>query len=109
VFLSRLTLGRIAFAWAIFLWSAAIVLPQLDSHARAHPLVKAVVAVVYASFFIGTPIALASYFNQAWRRVRTVPNRTTYVIWLSLESIAGMGFLGLLAYTTITFAVAHLR
>lgn len=107
--LSRLTLGRIAFAWAIFLWSAALVLPLLDSHTRAHPLVKAVVAVVYASFFIGTPIALATYFNHAWRRVSAVPNRTTYVIWLSLESIAAMGFLGLLAYTIITFAVAHLR
>jgi hypothetical protein len=104
-----LTLGRIAFAWAIFLWGAALVLPQLDSHTRTHPAVKAIVAVVYALFLIGTSIALATYFNRAWRRVGTVPNRTAYVVWLSLESIAGMGVLGILAYSGGTFVVAHFR
>ncbi len=107
--LSRVTLGKVAVGWAIFLWCAAMVLPNLDSHARANPVIKAVVAVVYALFLIGTPVALVAYFNRAWRRVATVPNRTAYVIWLSLESIAGVGLLGILAYATISFAVTRLH
>ena len=67
--LSRVTLGKIAFGWAIFLWSAAMVLLNLGSHTRAHPFVKAIIAVVYTLFLIGTPIALTSYFNRAWRLV----------------------------------------
>jgi hypothetical protein len=55
------------------------VLPNLDSHTRADPVVKAIIAVVYTLFLIGTPIALVTYFNRAWRRVATVPNRTSYV------------------------------
>ncbi len=107
--LSRVTLGKVAFAWAIFLWCAGMVLPNLNLHTRAHPVVKAVTAVVYTLFLIGTPIALTTYFNQAWRRVATVPNRTAYVIWLTLESIAGAGLLGILAYATFTFAISHFR
>ena len=86
----RKPFGKIAFAWAIFLWCAGMVLPNLDSHTRAHPFVKAIVAVVYSMFLIGIPIALATHFNRAWRRVATVPNRTTCVIWMSLESMAAV-------------------
>ena len=107
--LSRVTLGKIAFGWAIFLWCAGMVLPNLDSHTRAHPVVKAIIAVVYTVFLIGTPIALATYFNRAWRRVETVPNRIAYIIWMSLESIAGAGLLGILAYATVSFALARFR
>lgn len=107
--LSRLTLGRVALAWIVFLWGAALVLPNLDSHAQAHPAVKAIVAVGYVLLLIGTPISLIAYFNRAWRRVGTVPNTTVYVLWLSLESIAAAGFLGALAYPAMTFAIARLR
>jgi len=107
--LSRLTLGKVALAWAVFLWCAGLVLPNLDSHAQAHPAVKAIVAAGLATLLIGTPIALATYFNRAWRRVAAVPNRTAYVLWLSLESIAGIGGLGILVYATVTFAVARFR
>lgn len=107
--LSRITLGKIALGWGIFLWCAVIVLPNLDSHTRALPVVKAIVAVVYTLFLIGTPIALATYFNRAWRRASTVPNRTAYVIWMSLESVAGAGLLGVLAYATVSLAMAHFR
>lgn len=107
--LSRVTLGKIALAWAIFLWCAGMLLPNLDSHTRAHPVVKAIIAVVYTLFLIGTPIGLATYFNRAWRRVATVPNRTAYVIWINLESIAGAGLLGILAYATVSLTIACLR
>ena len=86
-----------------------MVLPNLDSHTRAHPVVKAIIAVVYALFLAGTPIALATYFNRAWRRASTVQNRTPYVIWMTLESAAGAGLLGVLAYATVSFAMAQFR
>jgi hypothetical protein len=107
--LSRLTLGRLALAWFAFLWAAALVLPNLDSHAQVSPAVKAMLAVGYATLLIGTPIGLTNYFNRAWHRVGTVPNTTVYVIWLSPESIAAMGFLGLLAYSAVMFAYTRLR
>jgi hypothetical protein len=107
--LPRLTLGKVALAWIVFLWGAALVLPNLDFHAQAHPAVKAILATGYATLLLGTPIALIAYFNQAWRRVDTVPNTTTYVIWLSLESIAAVGLLGVLAYPAVLFVVARLR
>ena len=104
-----MTLSRIAIAWAVFLFCAALILPNLDSHTRSLPVVKAIVAIPYTIFFIVTPIALVTYFNRAWRRVSSVPNRTEYVFWLSLESIAGVGVLGLLTYLTVSFAITHLR
>ena len=107
--LSRLTLGRVVVAWLVFLWCAGLVLPSLDSHAQVHPAVKPIVAGGFATLLVGTPIALATYFSRAWRRVGTVPNRTAYVVWLSLESIAGIGVIGILVYATVTFAVARFR
>jgi len=107
--LYRLTVGKMVFAWATFLWCAALVLPNLDSHARVHPVVKTILVVVYTLYLIGTPLALSTYFNRAWRRVATVPNRTSYMIWLSLESLAGAGFLGILAYATVSFIASRFR
>ena len=66
-------------------------------------------AIGYAALLIGTAIALINYFNRAWRRVGTVPNTAVHVIWLSLESITAAGFLGLLAYSAIMFAITRLR
>jgi hypothetical protein len=107
--LPRLTLGKIALAWAVLLWTAALVLPQLGPQAQAHPIVKSVVAVLFSLLLIGTPVALIRYFNRAWRRVDAVPNRVAYVTWLSLETIAGAGLVGMLGYAAITFTVARLR
>src|SRR4029077_17877379 len=83
--LSRLTLGRVVVAWLVFLWCAGLVLPNLDSHAQVHPAGKAIVAAGFATLLVGTPIALAIYFNRAWRRVGTVANRTAFVVWIDLE------------------------
>ena len=99
--LSRLTLGRVVVAWLVFLWCAGLVLPNLDSHSQVHPAVKAIVVAGFVTLLVGTPIALATYFNRAWRRVSTVPNRTAYVVWLSLERIAGICLFGILVYATV--------
>ncbi len=107
--LSRLTLGKVALAWVVFLWSAALVLPQLGPRTQAHPIVKALVSGMSVLLLTGTPIALIGYFNRAWRRVDAVPNRVAYVTWLSLETIAGVGLVGMLGYAAITFTIARLR
>jgi hypothetical protein len=107
--LSRLTLGKIALAWFVFLLVAAWVLPPLDSHQRVPPAVKGVAAVVCGLFIIGTLIALTTYFTRAWRKLGTVPNRSAYMTWLGLETIAALFVLCGLAYSTIIWAVAHLR
>lgn len=107
--LFRLTLRRVAVASAVFVWTVALVLPQLGPQTQAHSAVKAIVAFVFALLLIGTPIALITYFNRAWRRVATVPNRAAYVTWLSLETIAGAAVVGFLAYGAIAFAFARLR
>ena len=106
---TRLTVGKVALAWMMFLWGAALVLPNLDSHAHANPVLKVIVAAGYITLLIGNAIALTDYFNRAWRRVGTVTDPTVYVMWLSLESIAAAAFLGLAAYPAVIFAVAHLR
>ena len=95
--------------WAVFLWAAALVLPQLGPHVQVRPTVKVFVATQYALLLIATPVAFVAYLNQAWRRVGAVPNRAAYVIWLSFESIAAMGVLGVLAYGAITFVATRLR
>jgi hypothetical protein len=107
--LSRLTVGRVALAWFAFLWIAALILPSLGSHAQAHPAAKAFVAAGYVTLLVSTPIALIDYFNRAWRRVGAVADTTAYVIWLSLESIAGAGVLRLLLYSATMFVATRLR
>src|SRR5690242_6495523 len=104
--LSRVTLGKVALAWGVGLWCAAIVLPNHDSHTRAHPAVGAVTAFVWGLLCIGTLIALVNYFNRGWRRAATVPNRIAYVIWMGLESLAGVGLFGLVVWTTVAWASA---
>jgi hypothetical protein len=74
-----------------------MILPNIDSHTRIQPVVKAIITVLYVLYVIATPIALVNYFNRAWRRVPTVPNKSAYVIWMSLETFAGACLLGLLA------------
>jgi hypothetical protein len=106
---SRLTLGRIAIGWFVFLLGAALLLPPLDSHASAQPTVKVAFAVIGTLFVIGTLVALMSYFMQAWKRLGTVPNRTAYMVWVGLETFAALFVLFGLAYSTVIFAGTRFR
>jgi len=36
-------------------------------------------------------VSLYRYFSRAWRNRRRVPNRTEYVVWLGLETLAAVG------------------
>jgi hypothetical protein len=104
----RLNIRNIALAWALLLFGAALILPNLDLHTRSYPLVKVLLAAYWLLLLIGTPVAFFSYFNRAWRNADAVPNRGSYVTWLSLESIAAIAFLVMLFYATLS-AVLKLR
>jgi hypothetical protein len=104
----RLTVARVMMAWAVFLLPAALILPNLDSHARSYPVVKVTIAVFWVSAVIVTPASFAAYFTNAWRRITFVDNRSVYVLWLSLETIAAVAFVAFLLVTTVA-AVAEMR
>jgi hypothetical protein len=72
---SQLTLGKVALAWAVLLFGAALILPNLDLHTRSYPAVKVLIAVYWVLLLVGTPVSLISYFNRAWSKFAAVPNR----------------------------------
>jgi hypothetical protein len=77
--------------WMILLMAAAWLLPPLDSRVKPHPAAVVLVVVGCAVGLILTCISLYRYFNDSWRRWRSVPNNTEYVVWLSLETLAAIG------------------
>ncbi len=101
-----MNIRKVALAWAVLLFGAALFLPNLGLHTRNYPVIKILLGTYWLLLLIGTPLAFFSYFNQAWRQKKMVLNRATYVVWLGLESIAALAFLAFLFYETI---VAVLR
>ena len=105
----RLTVTRVMMAWAVFLVAAALILPNLDSHARSYPVVEVIIVVYWVSAVIATPVSFVAYFKNAWRRVKIVDNRRVYVLWLSLETIAAVLVVAFLLVTSVAAVVVELR
>src|SRR5690242_13522553 len=82
-------------AWAALLSLAAYVLPPLGSRANPTPLVTGLFIVVTLLLSTYTLVEVFAYLVRSWRRVGTVPNRTEYAAWLSLQSVV---FLVILAW-----------
>jgi len=77
--------------WMILLIGAAWLLPPLDSRVKPQPwAVVLVVAGCAVGLVLGT-ISLYRYFHDSWRQWRDVPNKTEYIVWLSLETLAAVG------------------
>ena len=93
-----ITLGKVLIAWLVFLLGAALILPPLDSHAPVSSTQGLVLLLCLGLLLIATPIAAVRYFRQAWQKVDSVPNRTSYVVWLGLETTAAVGVLALIVY-----------
>lgn len=55
-------------------------------------------------WLVFTAFALVAYFYRAWQRAPVVPNRVSYVVWLSLET---GGVLMLLCWLAWLFLPAH--
>ena len=77
--------------WMVLLIGAAWLLPPLDSRIRPHPASAALIVVCCAGMIAWTCVSLYRYFSRAWRNRRRVPNRTEYVVWLGLETLAAVG------------------
>jgi hypothetical protein len=104
-----MTCGKIALAWAVLLFSAALILPNLSLQMRTHTTVKIVIAAYWVLLLIGTPISLIDHFRRAWKKAAMVPNRTAYVTWLGLETACAAVFLAFLLFATIAAVVVSLR
>ena len=89
--------------------AAAWFLPPLDSHVRVQPAVKAAFAVASVLLLVGTLIALMAYFTRAWRKLGTVANKTEYMVWVGLETIAALSVLFGFVYSSVIFGVEHFR
>ena len=102
----QLKVRHIALAWAWLLFGAALVLPTLSLQVRNSRGIKVAIGGYWLLLLIGTPIALVSYFKRAWRKASTMPNRgTTYIVWLSLESIAAILLFAALLFETMSVAI----
>jgi hypothetical protein len=104
-----LTLRRVALAWVILLFGAALILPNLRIQVRSHPAVKIVIAAYWVLLLIGTPIPLVRHFRRAWREAPIAPNRTIYVIWLCLETACAAGLMAFLLCATVAAVLVALR
>ncbi len=50
---------------------------------------------------IAIPVAAVRYFRDAWQKIGSVPNRASYIIWLSFETIAAVAVAALFMYAVI--------
>jgi hypothetical protein len=99
--LFRVTVRRVVFAWGVLLCVAGLILPNSNLHFRLRRFDAYLLGAMCVTLLVLSPIALIRYFNQAWRRVREVPNRSAYVAWLGLESLAATALLAGLLYEAV--------
>lgn len=84
--LPRINLVSIAISWAVFLVIAALALPPLDSHGTPNATLAHVFAVCAGCLLLATSYGVLMYLITAWRKSATVPNRSSYVVWLGFET-----------------------
>ncbi len=80
VFLAILGLALVSFVMAL-------ILPPIDSHLKPPPLVFWSLVTLLALLTVCIAIAVPTYLYRSWARLRTVPNKTAYVIWLGFETL----------------------
>jgi hypothetical protein len=83
-------------AWCVILMFAGLFSPPLDSHIQPPPLTKWSIATVAALPSLYMAILIPAYFYQSWKMLPTVPNKISYGLWLSVESLAFLVILTLL-------------
>jgi hypothetical protein len=107
--LSRPKLAHVALGWLVFLIGAAWFLPPLDSYIRPKAAMRGLLLACCTVLVIATVVGTFRYFTEAWRKARTVANRTAYILWISLETLAAVVLLAAaltLAWNTYTIRTA---
>lgn len=102
-----LRIRNVVLAGVLLLGAAAYVLPNTPQHSPLRAFDKLYLGAVVVTLFVLSPIALFRYFREAWGRMREVPNRSTYAVWLSFESCAALAFVTLLIYGVARTFCAH--
>jgi hypothetical protein len=100
--LPRITLASVTVSWAVFLIIGALALPPLDSSGTPNATLAHVFAVCGACLLLLTIYAVVVYLMTAWRKTAIVPDRSSYVVWISVET-----GLTLAAVAAIVYLVVH--
>ncbi|HZQ69096.1 MAG TPA: hypothetical protein VFA68_11310 [Terriglobales bacterium] len=80
--------------WLFVLIAAAIILPCVK-WGESEPA-RVVLFVLTAGWLALTTTSLCVYFYRAWKRVGSVPNKVSYVSWLTFETACVLGIIGYL-------------
>ena len=99
--LPRITLVSVAVSWAVFLVIGALVLPPLDSAGTPNAALAHVFAVCGALSLFVTIYAVIVYLTTAWRKIATVPNRSSYVVWIGFETGLAVAAVAAVVYTVV--------
>jgi len=91
--LQRVRLTHIVLSWMILLVGAAWLLPPLDSHIPTNAVLGGLILACCAVLVIATCIVTLRYFEDARSRERSVPHRTSYIAWISLEILGAVAVL----------------
>lgn len=74
----------------ILLIGAAWVLPPLDSRMPLTAVTRVLILACCTVLVLATCVGTVRYSRHGWSKARTVPNRTGYVTWLILETLAAL-------------------
>ena len=78
------------------------------ARARA-PLAKLLLEVVVVLLLVTTPFVVYQYFDSAWWKAASAPNKTAYVIWVGLETVAAVTVTCALLYAVAVQTLSHLH
>ncbi|MGP8093130.1 MAG: hypothetical protein ACLP72_07370 [Candidatus Sulfotelmatobacter sp.] len=91
----------VVIGWALGLALAAVLLPSPDFGVRpASGVIKGLLAIL-AIWITYTAVAVPLYFYRALRKVRDVPNKTEYVLWLGFEILCAVALTGGIIYSVL--------
>ncbi len=99
--LPRITLVSVAVSWAVFLVIGALALPPLDSVGTPNVAFAHAFAVCGAVLLFVTVYAVLVYLTTAWQKIATVPNRSSYVVWVGFETGLAVAAVAAVVYTVV--------
>jgi hypothetical protein len=99
--LERMEWGPVLFCgWLVILVSAAMILPPTDS--KILSAIALPILVLMLIWLLLSVVALSFYFYRGWRRVAVIPNKTSYIAWMSIETGFALAVLGGIVWFFVT-------
>jgi hypothetical protein len=88
----------VTIGWLLGLVLAALFLPAPDLGLRPASGVIKGVLIFLAVWVTYTVVAFPVYLYRAWLRVKVVPNRIEYALWVGFETLCAVVLTGGIAY-----------